>query len=98
MGYFGSGPGFYMHASTGTGEIATISKSGFALYNGGPAPVAELTSKDGGGRFFLNNASGAHMVEAGSLASGKGYVLANPFKASTALTGDPSVLKGGGKP
>jgi hypothetical protein len=96
MGYFGGGPVFYMHTPTATGEIATISKNGFALYGGGAAPAAELTTKDGGGRFFLNNATGAHMVEAGSLASGKGYVLANPFKPSTALTGDPSVLRGGG--
>jgi hypothetical protein len=97
MGYFKSGPEFAIHAPTG-GEIATIDKTGFSLYSGGKSPVAELTSKNGGGRFFLNSATGAHMVEAGSLISGKGYVLANPFKASTALTGDPSVLRGGGKP
>jgi len=54
--------------------------------------------KDGRGLFFLNSAAGAHMVEAGSLASGKGYVLANPYTTSVDPHGDPSVLKGGGKP
>ena len=95
LGYVQTGPEVLVHAPGG-GEIARISKNGFALYDSGPTVIAELTPKNGGGRFFLNSATGAHMVEAGSLPSGKGYVLANPYKPSTALTGDPSVLKGGG--
>jgi len=47
------------------------------------------------GYLELNDASGAVMVEAGMLDAHKGYVLANPWKTSTAVTGDPSVLKGG---
>jgi hypothetical protein len=75
--------------------VAKVSKQGIFHYNSAETAVAYLTSKDQKGILELTDASGTKMVEAGSLASGKGYVLVNPYHASVAPGGDPSVLMGG---
>ena len=78
------------HSMARAESISFISESG--------ATIALFGSKDSTkGYFEVNEADGSIMVEGGSLKSHKGYVLANPYKASTALTGDPSVIRGGGR-
>jgi hypothetical protein len=83
-------------AKTDAGKlVANITKLGIFHYNAAEKAVAYLTSKDQKGILELTDANGTKMVEAGSLASGKGYVLVNPYHASVTPGGDPSVLMGG---
>ena len=56
-----------------------------------------MNGSNGRGYLELNDAGGSKMVEAGSLATGKGYVLVTPWTASVTPGGDPSVLRGGKK-
>jgi hypothetical protein len=75
-----------------------IDKQSLVYYNDAHTPIAVFGSKDRSkGYLELNDSAGAKMVEAGSLATHKGYVLASPYQASVSPQGDPSVLKGGGK-
>jgi hypothetical protein len=85
-----------IQAKTDAGKlVATVTTQGIFHYNAAEKPVAYLTSKDQKGILELTDANGSKMVEAGSLAGGKGYVLVNPYHTSVAPGGDPSVLMGG---
>lgn len=97
MAYHDGGPLLALNGS-GTGKVAMLDRSGIAFFNSSGNPVTEMRSKDGRGLLLINGPDGSHMVEAGSLAAGKGYVLANPWQPKTDLSGDPSVLMGGKKP
>ncbi|MEO6103949.1 MAG: hypothetical protein ABIP44_09975 [Pseudoxanthomonas sp.] len=77
---------------------ARMDEQSLAYYGDGGAVIALFGGKERRkGYLELNDASGSKMVEAGSLDSHKGYVLANPYRASVDPHGDPSVLKGAGK-
>lgn len=90
-----TGPLVRLNAPTSNGRIAQLDKRGFSYYGGTDHPLVELRAKDGRGLLLLNGADGGNKVEAGSLASGKGYVLVHPWQARTGLAGNPSVLMGG---
>ncbi len=94
---YDAGPVLVLNTGT-SGRVATLDKHGFVYFNPSGHPAAEVRSKDGRGLLLLNGPDGSHMVEAGSLASGKGYVLVNPWQSRTDLAGDPSVLMGGKAP
>ncbi len=76
-----------------------IDKQSISFYgdNGGPALALFGSKNRSKGYMELNDSGGNKMVEAGSLDSHKGYVLASPYQASVEPHGDPSVLKGAGK-
>jgi len=80
------------------GALSLTKADAITFFGRSNAAIALFGSKDSTkGYLELNDPTGNIMVEAGSLVSHKGYVLANPYKASTALTGDPSVIRGGGR-
>jgi hypothetical protein len=60
--------------------------------------IAQMLARKGRGYLELNDGAGSKMVEAGSLETGKGYVLVNPARMNNNPAGAPSVLLGGGKP
>ncbi len=97
MGMAADGPVFQL--SREGKRMMVIDKGTLAYYGPGGSTVALFGSKGDRlkGYLELNDSNGTKMIEAGSLDSHKGYVLASPYKTSTAVTGDPSVLKGGGK-
>ena len=90
------GPQFSLNSDSKT--AMRMLPGGLYFYGTSGSPIALFGSKGDRAKGYLeiNDGAGNKMVEAGSLDSHKGYVLASPYKASTAPTGDPSVLKGGG--
>jgi hypothetical protein len=73
-----------------------MDKKSLAYYNDGGAVISVFGSKDRTkGYMELNDASGTKMVEAGSLNTRQGYVLASPYRSSVDPRGNPSVLQGG---
>jgi hypothetical protein len=76
--------------------LVKIHKQSLVYYNDAQTVIASFGSKDRGkGYLELNDSGGNKMVEAGSLADHKGYVLASPYETRGGVLGDPSVLKGG---
>jgi hypothetical protein len=76
--------------------LVKIDKQSLVYYNDAKTAIAVFGSKDRSkGYLELNDAGGKIMVEAGSLADHKGYVLASPYETRGGVLGDPSVLKGG---
>jgi hypothetical protein len=74
-----------------------LDKESLAFYGDGDSVLSLFgTKKRVKGYLELNDMNGI-MVEAGVLDSHKGYVMANPWRPSPDVRGDPSVLKGGGK-
>jgi hypothetical protein len=74
-----------------------LDKESLAFYGDGDSVLSLFgTKKRVKGYLELNDTNGI-MVEAGVLDSHKGYVMANPWRPSPDVRGDPSVLKGGGK-
>ena len=67
----------------------------FTAYSASGKALAFFGSKEGKGQLELNDAAGVKMVAAGSLANHKGVVYASPWRPSSDVHGDPSVLKGG---
>lgn len=95
LGVGTKGPGILMNDASG--EKVTMGYESLTFRGDGNAVLSQFGTKNKGkGYLELNDSSGI-MVEAGALDSHKGYVLANPYRASPDLRGDPSVLKGGGK-
>jgi hypothetical protein len=79
-------------------SFLSMDKTAITFYGEGGAPLAVFGSKSRAkGYLELDDGGGSRMVEAGSLDSHKGYVLASPYQPSTTPQGDPSVLLGGGK-
>ncbi len=76
---------------------ADDSGGSFTTYNSAGSSTTHLGTKGSKGYFEISDSAGSIMVEAGSLASHKGYVMATPWRPSPDVRGDPSVLKGGGK-
>ena len=70
----------------------------FGLSNDQGKTLVNLWSRKGGGYLELNDGAGSKMVEAGSLTTGKGYVLVQPAHANPDPAAVQSVLLGGGKP
>jgi hypothetical protein len=78
-----------------TGQYVKLGRDGLGIFNSSGYAIGEIRSKEGRGLLLVNGADGSHMIEAGSLVNGKGYVLAQPWQNSTTPAGDPSVLMGG---
>jgi hypothetical protein len=95
LGIGPNGPTVIMYNS-GNKQLE-LDKESLAFYGDGKSVLSLFgTKKRVKGYLELNDSNGI-MVEAGALDDHKGYVLANPYRASPELRGDPSVLKGGGK-
>jgi hypothetical protein len=97
MGMAADGPEFRLSADAK--PMVRVTPGAISFLGTSGSTIALFGSKGDRAKGYLeiNDGAGSKMVEAGSLDSHKGYVLASPYKTSTAVTGDPSVLKGGGR-
>lgn len=93
LGVGKKGPGILMNDASG--EKVTMGYESLAFYGDGDAVLSKFGTKNKTKGYLELNDSNGIMVEAGALDDHKGYVLANPYRASPELRGDPSVLKGG---
>jgi hypothetical protein len=72
-----------------------LGRESLAFYGDGNSVLSLFGTKNRVKGYLELNDSNGIMVEAGALDDHKGYVLANPYRPSPELRGDPSVLKGG---